>query len=232
LVLPYTRLTTIALPYAQQTTKILMIGLGGGSISTYLGRFMPDASIDTVELDPGVIGAAKKYFGVRETKRMRYIATDGRLYLNRSKQLYDIIIVDAFYGSYIPFHLLTKEYYALLKARMAPGGAIAFNSHNGTKLYASTVRTLGTVFPKLELYPSGEGETIIVVAPGALDNDTLERRAAALQERYKFRYDLPKMLTGRVADPASHGAGGEIISDDFAPVNLFGTIGPRPRPRN
>ena len=50
-----------------------MIGLGGGSISTYLGRFMPEAAIDTVEIDPGVITAAKNYFGLRETARMRYL---------------------------------------------------------------------------------------------------------------------------------------------------------------
>ena len=41
-----------------------MIGLGAGSISTYLARAMPDAQIDVVELDPGVIAAGKKYFGL------------------------------------------------------------------------------------------------------------------------------------------------------------------------
>jgi len=47
--------------------RVLVLGLGGGVISTYLGRFLPDATIDTVELDPGVIDVAKKIFGVRET---------------------------------------------------------------------------------------------------------------------------------------------------------------------
>ena len=59
----------------------------------------------------------------------------------------------------MPFHLLTREFYALVKQRLAPGGAAAFNVHDGTKLYASTVRTLGEVFPALDLYPTGLGET-------------------------------------------------------------------------
>ena len=63
-----------------------MLGLGGGSISTYLGRFMPDAAITTVEIDPGVITAAKTYFGLRETERMRYLAGDGRVFLNRKQR--------------------------------------------------------------------------------------------------------------------------------------------------
>ena len=86
---------------------MLMIGLGGGSISSYLGRFLPDAEIDTVEVDPGVITAAKNYFGMKETPRVRYHEGDGRVFLNRRKEPYDLILVDAFHGGYVPFHLLT-----------------------------------------------------------------------------------------------------------------------------
>ena len=98
-----------------------MLGLGGGSISTYLGRFMPETAITTVEIDPGVITAAKTYFGLRETERMRYRAGDGRVFLNRNSELYDLILLDAYRGGYVPFHLLTREFYALVKQRLAPG---------------------------------------------------------------------------------------------------------------
>ena len=93
---------------------------------------------------------------------MSYLAGDGRVFLNRNKQLYDLILVDAFHGGYVPFHLLTKEFYALVKQRLAPGGAAAFNVHDGTKLYVSTIKTLDEVFPSLHLYPTGEGEVIAV----------------------------------------------------------------------
>ena len=98
-----------------------MLGLGGGSISTYLGRFLPETAITTVEIDPGVITAAKTYFGLRETERMRYRAGDGRVFLNRSKESYDLILLDAYRGGYVPFHLLTREFYTLVKQRLAPG---------------------------------------------------------------------------------------------------------------
>jgi precorrin-6B methylase 2 len=64
---PYTRLMTAALLYPQNIGRILMVGLGGGSISTYLGRAMPHVQIDVVELDPGVIAAGHRYFGLLET---------------------------------------------------------------------------------------------------------------------------------------------------------------------
>src|SRR3979411_2210914 len=163
---------TIATLYPDAPKKILMLGLGGGSISTYLGRFLPEAAITTVEIDPGVITAAKTYFGLRETERMRYRAADGRVVLNRGSELYDLILLDAYRGGYVPFHLLTREFYTLVKPRLAPGGAAAFNVHDGSKLYASTVKTLGEVFPALDLYPTGIGEVIAVATSAALDQAT------------------------------------------------------------
>jgi spermidine synthase len=220
----YTRSMTTALAYPETPAKILMIGLGGGSISTYLGRAMPDVMIDTVEIDPGVINAAKRYFGIRDNGRVKYLAGDGRVFLNRNKQLYDLILVDAYHGGYVPFHLLTKEFYALLKQRLAPGGAAAFNIHDGTKLYLSTIKTLKEVFPAVHLYPSGEGEvTMVTTAQSAPSEDTLKGRAATLQQRHSFRYPLPRLLAARIEHPSLDGA--ELLTDDFAPVNLYGSTG-------
>jgi spermidine synthase len=208
-----------------------MLGLGGGSISTYLGRFMPDAAITTVEIDPGVIIAAKTYFGLRESERMRYHAGDGRVFLNRNSALYDLILLDAYRGGYVPFHLLTREFYTLVKRRLAPGGAAAFNVHDGSKLYASTVRTLSEVFAGLDLYPTGVGEVIAVATASPLDKDTLERRAAALQERHGFRFPLPHTLQRRMATSRAQAEKGDLITDDFAPADVYDVIGRDPRRR-
>jgi spermidine synthase len=220
----YTRAMTAALAFPETPKRILMIGLGGGSISTYLGRAMPEATIDTVEIDPGVIAAAKKYFGIRENARVKYFAGDGRVWLNRNKRTYDLILVDAFHGAFVPFHLLTQEFYALIKQRLTPTGAAAFNVHDGTKLYVSTVKTLGTVFPSVQLFPSGEGETIAVATPQpAASDEVLANRAASLQQSYRFRFPLPQLLAKRIGHPSLKGA--ELLTDDFAPVNLYGAIG-------
>ncbi len=223
--LRYAQMMTIATIYPDTPRKILMLGLGGGSISTYLGRFMPEAAITTVEIDPGVITAAKTYFGLRESTRIRYQAGDGRVFLNRHSELYDLILLDAYRGGYVPFHLLTREFYTLVKQRLAPGGAAAFNVHDGSKLYASTVKTLGEVFGGLDLYPTGVGEVIAVATVAPLDKGTLESRAAALQERHAFRFSLPLALLRRVDKPRSQANNGDIITDDFAPADVYDVIG-------
>ena len=223
----YTQMMTTAVIYPAQVKRVLMIGLGGGSISGYLARHMPEALIDTVEIDPGVITAAKKYFGMIETDRVRYHEGDGRVFLNRRKDSYDLILVDAFHGGYVPFHLLTKEFYALVKQHLTAGGAAVFNVHDGTKLYASTLLTLRAVFRGVELYPSGEGEVAVVVTTEpAPDAETLRGRAAALQEKHGFRFALPALLARR-AEKDNATQTGELLTDDFAPVNLYDTMGER-----
>jgi spermidine synthase len=221
----YTRAMTASVVYPQEIKRILMIGLGGGSISTYLGRAMQGVEIDTVEIDPGVIDVARKYFGIKDSPRVRYLDADGRVFLTRNKKQYDLILIDAFHGGYVPFHLLTREFYTLVKQRLTPGGAAAFNVHDGSKLYASTLLTLGAVFKTTDLYPSGEGEVSVVVTDEALDAEALSQKAESLQTAHGFRYALPALLAKRKTDAGAQTAKGELITDDFAPVDLYGAIG-------
>jgi predicted membrane-bound spermidine synthase len=221
---PYDRTMPVALAYLQTAKRILMIGLGAGSISTYLGRAMPDAQIDVVELDPGVIAAGKQYFGLQETDRVRFIASDGRVYLNRHNDLYDLILLDAFRELGIPFQMLTREFYALVKEHLAPGGAMASNVAANTKLYLSTLVTLRAVFPFVDVYPEwtdpNGAQAIAVAAPSSRpDAVSLMQRAVALQQQYRFRYSLSDLVGKRVTDWNSEGA--DMLTDDFAPADLY-----------
>ena len=84
----------------------------------------------------------------------------------------------------------------------------------------------------VDVYPDWKdaagAQSIIVAAPGASPGtDALMRRAVALQERYHFRYPLPDLVNARVTDENAEGS--EVLTDDFAPVNLYETMPLRPR---
>jgi predicted membrane-bound spermidine synthase len=229
--LRYAQVMTIGVIYPPTPRRILMLGLGGGSISTYLGRFMPELLMTTIEVDPGVISAAKTYFGIRETERMRYRAGDGRVLLHRSDEQYDLILLDAYRGGYVPFHLMTREFYELVKRRLTSGGAVAVNVHDGNKLYASSIKTLSAVFPGLDLHPTGLGEVIAVGTQTAPGVGVLWHRAATLQERYEFRFPLPLLLQRRLEHPPPQAASADVITDDFAPADVLGGLGQERRRR-
>src|SRR5262249_56029728 len=93
LALPYGEGMAVGIAYPQEPKRLLMLGLGGGTLSTYFGRAMPDLAIDTVEIDRRVIEVAKQYFGLRESERVRYVDSDGRVYLKPTKSLYHPILL-------------------------------------------------------------------------------------------------------------------------------------------
>jgi len=225
----YPRAMSLAAIYPQDIKRVLILGLGGGALPGYMGRFVPDAAIETVELDPGVIGAAKKYFGIREIANSHLAESDARVFLNRHAELYDIIMIDAFTGSYIPFHLMTKEFYSLVRDHLAPHGVAAFNILPGSKLYDSNVRTLKLVFDSIDLYHSGDEEVIVIGGNDKpADAETLQQKADGAQAHYKFRFDVSKLVAARRIEPPKV-LKGDVLTDDFAPVNVYDTYGRRYR---
>src|SRR5574341_1148413 len=94
----YTRYMTVGLAYSKSVESILEIGLGGGRTSWYLHKHLPNTSVTTVELDPEVISLAKKYFGIIEEKNFKIVARDGRIFLARNNDKYDLILIDAYRG--------------------------------------------------------------------------------------------------------------------------------------
>jgi spermidine synthase len=101
-----------------------------------------------VELDPVLLDVARRYFNLRHLERTRTYAGDARVVLRRLSGSYDVVLVDAFRGAYVPFHLLTQEFFAECLAKLEPGGVLALNVTSGThgesrllEAVASTLRT-------------------------------------------------------------------------------------------
>lgn len=218
----YTRFMTLGLSFPEKVGSVLMIGVGGGSLAVYLKSILPQLSIDMVDLDPAVLSAAKTHFGLREAADFKLIESDGRVYLARNPKVYDVLLIDAFRGGYVPFHLLTQEFYELLKRRLAPKGVAVFNIHSGTKLYDSTIKTLQHVFPMVELFETDAGSVIAVVAAATIDMADVAARAKAAQANYRFTYPLPGLMAGRFSEKVNPAT--KLLTDDFSPAAVYDVI--------
>ena len=221
----YTRYMTAALIYAKDVHSILEIGFGGGRTSWYLHRFLPGVSVTSVELDPDVAALAKKYFGIKDEPNFHLVDRDGRLFLQQSKDKYDIILIDAYRGPFVPFHLLTKEFYQLVKDHLTPGGAVGQNVEPSTMLFDSAVKTIQSVFPQTDFYVA-EGNVVTIAHDGPpRDLADLQKSAKQRQFELNLRYALPAMLAQRRGlDPKTLDAGAKLLTDDFAPVEALKAI--------
>ena len=221
LTVDYTRYMTLGVAYPPKVERILEIGLGGGRTVSYLTASLPDTGILAVELDKDVVDLAKKYFKFQETARLRTVVSDGRAYLLKNSDKWDVILIDAYRGPFVPFHLLTKEFYTLVKSRLNPGGVVVQNIEPSTMLFDSATATLNSVFPSVDLYDGGGNVVAVGYEGRSLTQADLLARAAKVQERYKLRYDLRSMAAQlRVLGRPT----GKVMTDDFAPVETLRAI--------
>jgi spermidine synthase len=221
--LPYTRLLTVGIAYAPELNSILSIGMGSGATSTYLLRTLPQARITEVELDPDVVVLARKYFEYTDSPRRTLFVEDGRRFLMTSHESYDLVLLDAYRGAFVPFHLLTEEFYAQLKQHLAPGGVVVENISTEALLADSTLATLQHDFQQVECFRVGDDNLIAVAYDGPRRaDDELMQHAKELDAQYHLPYSLAAMLHGRTE--ASVKPGVKPLTDDFAPVDTLNAI--------
>ena len=211
--------------------RVLMIGLGGGSTQRSYQHYYPNVMVETVELDPVVVVVARKYFGVQETPTHKIHQNDGRVFLRRTTNTYDAIIMDAYtttrYGSSIPPHLTTKEFFTLANQRLSTNGVLAYNligqlSGWRADIVGSLYRTMKEIFPHVYLFPAKQSQNIVLVATRSVerfDAARVQQRGAALLRSGtvklpSFAFRLPSFLNV----PPSTAARSPVLTDDRSGV--------------
>lgn len=175
LVFTYTKYFQLGFVFNDEVKNVLFVGGGGFSGPKSFLDSYPDVKIDVVEIDPDVIDVAGKYFSLSsDSSRLRIFNEDARSFLSKTDERYDLIVLDAFSKSYVPFHLMTLEYFEVLDKKLTPDGIIVSNligtlSGDTSNLLRAVYRTMSQVFPTLYVfttrdYDFGETQNIMVVA--------------------------------------------------------------------
>ncbi|MCB1502421.1 MAG: fused MFS/spermidine synthase [Bauldia sp.] len=217
----YTQSMTAGLAYAPALEDAAIVGLGGGRTAWYHHKSVPGMHMTAVELDPAVAQIADQFFSVRSEENFDVEVMDGRVWLTKNDRDFDIIMVDAYRGPFVPFHLLTTEFYELVSQRLKPGGVVVQNVEPSTMLFDSAVATIASAFDHLVFF-EGSGNIVILAYDGPeKDEAELERIAAERQAEYGFRYPLPEILKRRYMPEATTA---KPLTDDFAPVEYLKAI--------
>src|SRR5947208_6259763 len=186
----YSRYTSLGFTFRPDAKKMLIIGLGGGSIPKKIQKEFPNIEIDAVEIDPEVIRIAKDHFNVKEGKNLRLHAQDGRLFLTRTQNQYDIILLDAYFTDAIPFHLTTKQFFELAQKRLTPNGIIVANLISAVtgpsgKIVRAFVRTQRQVFPQTYVFAARRADNVSL--------DTIQN-VIVIATRDKQRIDIKDIV--------------------------------------
>ena len=216
--LPYAKTVHVGLAVPDNPTRVLIVGLGGGTIPQFLRHHFPDLEIDVVELDPAVVQVAKDHFGFRPDSRMQVVVADGRKFIEQSDPLYDVIYLDAYSATSVPYSLTTRQFLEATRRALKPGGVVAGNvwSSGSNKLYHSMIRTYQHVFAQVAVNDVPYVGNRIVVASagtGSLEKDRVVDRAGALATRGKFPFDLQALVEDGYQVLEEQDSRGEVLED-------------------
>lgn len=186
--------------------NILILGLAGGVISTQLDHYYSssyDLSIDGVEIDNQIIDQAKKHFNL-DNPSLTVHNQDGRVFLANSNEKYQILIVDAYSNQlYIPFHMITEEFFTEARNHLAKDGLLALNLNSTSEdsaLFKYTINSLYQVFPYVysQKIPNSFANYILIASNQPMDFNNLyqakmpeELAQVALQSETGFHLVSP-----------------------------------------
>jgi spermidine synthase len=198
--LPYARVALAGLALCEEPRRILVVGLGGGSLPMFLRKHYPAATIDAAEIDPGVVDVAKKFFGFIEDERMLAQVGDGRQFIENARQAdYDIIFLDAFGARDVPKHLTTLEFLQITRRALKPNGVVVSNIWRpaSNPLYDAMARTYQEAFDELFILDvPGDVNNIFLALPRVqpLSQGELALLARKISTAKRFRFDLGELV--------------------------------------
>lgn len=212
---------------------MLTIGMGAGSLAK--SYHQAGWAVDVAEIDPAIPAVARRYFDLRPADARITIA-DGRRFLAQPPAAgqparYDFIMIDAFGSSFVPFHLLSREAFALAARRMTPDGVLALNliTTSWDDILARAVAaTLKTSFSHVLALPVGEppntlGNIVLLASnrPMTFPDETIPNPYAVVADEYlHWKTVEQNHCWDNRFEPNTDDA--PVLTDDLSPVDLWG----------
>ncbi len=226
LVFEYAKLVFSGFLLNPEPKNILVVGLGGGTLPLAFRELLPNARIDVVEIDPAVASVAREYFDYEETEPGQLYVQDARIFGKRAVRRdvrYDMILLDAFNGDYIPEHLMTREYLLETRELLAPEGVLLANTFSISKLYHHESTTYESVFGKLLTVQSPQSANRVIIAKnGEFPSDTvIDRNHDRWAKRLlPFEVDLGR-VRDQIDDTRDWKQDARVLTDQYSPANLL-----------
>ena len=229
MVFSYARMSMASLLFVEDPRRILVIGLGGGTLPTAFSELYPDAAIDVVEIDPVVVEVAETYFEFKSSDKLRVYTQDARVWTKRAStktERYDIIVLDAFNGEYIPEHLMTQEYLLETKSLLAAGGTLVANTFAVSALYDHESATYAEVFGDFINFRIPESANRVILVPGRpADEATILANAERLKKSLR-PYSVPikryaHLVIKGIDKAPDWDTSARLLTDQYSPANLL-----------
>jgi spermidine synthase len=224
-VFTYTRYFHLPMLMQDDVDRVLFIGGGGFTGPKAFAARYDDVTIDVVEIDPEVVRVAKEYFGVEEGPNVQIHVEDGRRFLRETNRTYDVIVLDAYRPSKVPFHLTTVEFMHLAASRLDEDGALVANvisapTGPASRFLRAEYKTMKQAFPHVYSFRTTSSTAAVQNVEVVASKDERLFTKAELERRNDRRdvgIDLDRAIDFYRTDLPTTDV--PVLRDDRAPVD-------------
>jgi spermidine synthase len=207
----YTRKMMAFLLFVPNPAHVLMVGLGGGSLAKFCHRYLPRTRLTVVEINPDVI-ALRDQFEVPDDERLTIVQADAADYLPQTEGDADVVLLDGFDHVGIAPSFLERDFYAVARRRLRPGGVLVANFAGPERDWVAHYSLLNAAFEgrvHVQRIPGGDNHIAFAFIDDGypLEWARLNKQAVALASRVPLDFPLLARRLRRMAvKPAATGS--------------------------
>ncbi len=220
LVFDYLKYFDIYQFFKPDATKALMIGAGVYAYPRHYLATNHRGIMDVVDIDPGVTEVSRNFFSLGNHKNLNIFHEDGRIFVNRTQTIYDVVFLDAFNSLTVPFQLTTLEFLQSVKSRLSKNGLLVTNviaslEGKNSKFLQASLKTYQRIFSDVSIFAvedknkTEQIQNIILVGTNA----KVESNLAVINPI------LMKYLDSKVKVKVEPNL--PVLTDNFAPVDSY-----------
>jgi spermidine synthase len=225
----YSKFFRLAPQVSGDPKEVLVLGAGAFTLPKVMLQEWKNATVDVVEIEPGLERIAQEYFGLEPSPRMHTYIVDGRRFLHDTEKQYDVIFGDAYSSHHaMPPHLTTKEFFSLVSERLTDDGVFVVNfigslEDRSPSLLLSGLRTLSDVFPHTRIFAAHDPtylgtQNVVFISTKSAEG------IARLCDGSVWDASTRKLCENEIPlsqfDLTEHAA----FTDDFAPLEYLATF--------
>ena len=188
LAIRYTQKMMAFLLFQPRPKRIVLIGLGGGSLIKFCYYRLPGTQLTAIELDPDVIAFRDTFLLPPDDERLQVLEADGAEFLEKTEKGIDVLLVDAFDKTGFAPSLANREFFENAFAKLAGNGVLVINLAGEKETYAGLIGEAMHVF---------DDQVIVISVPDDGNHVLYAFKERYFEPRWRWLHNYAKELRAK-----------------------------------
>ncbi|MBS1158740.1 MAG: spermidine synthase-like protein [Proteobacteria bacterium] len=188
LAIRYTQKMMAFLLFQPRPKRIVLIGLGGGSLIKFCYYRLPGTQLTAIELDPEVIAFRDSFLLPPDDARLQVLQADGAEYLEKTEKGIDVLLVDAFDKTGFAPSLANREFFENAFTKLSGNGVMVINLAGEKETYAGLIGEAMHVF---------DDQVIVISVPDDGNHVLYAFKEHYFEPRWRWLHNYAKELRAK-----------------------------------